>query len=222
LQPIDISEPFLFWAMDYMGPISEMARGNRHILVMMDHFTKWCKAFPTRDQKASIVASILVSRVFSRFGPPVFLHSDQGRNFDSNLMHEIYELMGLKKTRTTAYHPQSDGLVERQNRALQEILSTFVVEHQNDWDEMLDQAVFAYNTSVHESTKVSPYEMVFGRPARMPIEVELGIPVRSPSSQSEYSRSLRKAIHHVNDIARRHFESARKQQCRQYDSKNSR
>ena len=64
--------------------------------------------------------------------------------------------------------------------------------------------------------------MVFGRPARMPIEVELSIPVSSPSSQSEYSRSLRKAIHHVNDIARRHFESARKQQCRQYDSKNSR
>ena len=70
-------------------------------------------------------------------------------------MHEVYELMGLKKTRTTAYHPQSDGLVERQNRTLQEILSTFIVEHQADWDEMLDQAVFAYNTSVHESTKVS-------------------------------------------------------------------
>ena len=78
LQPIDISEPFLFWAMDYMGPISEMARGNRHILVMMDHFTKWCEAFPTRDQKAATVASILVSRVFSRFGPPVFLHFAQG------------------------------------------------------------------------------------------------------------------------------------------------
>ena len=222
LQPINISEPFLFWAMDYMGPISETARGNRHILVMMDHFTKWCEAFPTRDQRASTVASILVSRVFSRFGPPTFLHSDQGRNFDSNLMHEIYELMGIKKTRTTAYHPQSDGLVERQNRTLQDILSTFVVEHQTDWDEMLDQAVFAYNTSVHESTKLSPYEMVFGRPARMPIEVELGIPVRSPSSQSDYSRSLRKAIHYVNEIARRHLETARKQQCRQYDSKNSR
>ena len=60
---------------------------------------------------------------------------------------------------------------------------------------MLDQAVFAYNTSVHELAKVSPYEMTFGRPARMPIEVELGIPVRSPSSQSQHSRSLRKAIH---------------------------
>jgi len=82
-------------------------------------------------------------------------------------MHKICELMGLKKTRITAYHPQSNGLVERQNRTLQEILSTFVVGHQNGWDEMLDQAVFAYNTSVHESTKVSPYEMVFERTACM-------------------------------------------------------
>ena len=79
-----------------MGPINETARGNRHILIMMDHFTKWCEAFPTRDQKAFTVASILVSRVFSRFGPPAFLHSDQGQNFDSIIMHEIYELMGLK------------------------------------------------------------------------------------------------------------------------------
>ena len=84
---------------------------------------------------------------------------------------------------------------------------------------MLDQAVFAYNTSVHESTKVSPYEMVFGRPVRMPVEV---VPIRNPSSQSDYSRSVRKAIQHVNEIARRHLETARKQQSRQYDSKNNR
>ena len=152
LKPIEVSEPFVFWAMDYMGPIKETARGNKHILVLMDHFTKWCEAFPTKDQRASTVAQILVSRVFSRFGPPTVLHSDQGRNFDSTLMHEIYNLMGIKKTRTTAYHPQCDGLVERQNRTLQSILSAFVSEHSVDWDEWLNQAVFAYNTSVHEST----------------------------------------------------------------------
>ena len=123
-----------------------------------------------------------MSRVFSRFGPSTFFHSDQGKNSNRILMHEMYELMGIKKTRTTAYHPQSDGLVERQNRTLQDILSNFVVEHQTDWDEMFHQAVFAYNTIVHESNKIPPYEMVFGRPARMPIEVELSIPVRSPSS----------------------------------------
>ena len=124
LKSIEVSEPFFFWALDYMGLLPETAQGNRHILVLMDHFTKWCETFPIKDQRASSVASVLVSRVFSRFGPPAVIHSDQGRNFESNLMHEIYEMMGVKKSRTTAYHPQGDGLVERQNRTLQEILST--------------------------------------------------------------------------------------------------
>ena len=220
LQTIDVSEPFVFWAMDYMGPLPETACGNRHILVMMDHFTKWCEAFPTKDQKASTVAHILVSRVFSRFGPPSIIHSDQGKNFDSTLMHEIYNIMGVKKSRTTAYHPQGDGLVERQNRTLQEIISNFVSKQGNDWDQWLDQAVFSYNTSVHESTGISPYELVFGRPARMPIEVELSVPLRSPSSQSDYSHSLRKAIRHANQVAQGKLELARAQQSKTYNSKS--
>ena len=215
LKQIEVSEPFVFWTMDYMGPIKETARGNKHILVLMDHFTKWCEAFPTKDQRASTVAQVLVSRVFSRFGPPTVIHSDQGRNFESTLMHEIYNLMGIKKTRTTAYHPQCDGLVERQNRTLQSILSAFVSEHSVDWDEWLDQAVFAYNTSVHESTGLSPYELIFGRPARMPIEVELGVPLRNPNSQSDYSQSLRKALLHSNELAQRDLNIARSRQASQ-------
>ena len=220
LQSIQVSEPFVFWAMDYMGPIKETDRGNKHILVLMDHFTKWYEAFPTKDQKASTVAHILVSRVFSHFGPPTVLHSDQGRNFDSTLMHEVYNLMGIKKTRTTAYHPQCDGLVERQNCTLQNILSSFVSEHSVDWDQWIDQAVFAYNTSVHESTGMSPYEMLFGRPARMPIEVELGVTLRNPSSQSDYSQSLRKALSYSNQLAQRNLALARTKQASNYNNKS--
>ena len=217
LRPIQVSEPFVFWALDYMGPLQETAKGNKHILVVMDHFTKWCEAFPTKDQKAQTVAKILVSKLFSRFGPPIGLHSDQGRNFDSLLMHEIYNVMGLKKTRTTAYHPQCDGQVERQNRTLQNIDTAFVSQHSIDWDEWLDQAVFAYNTSVHESTGISPYELVFGRPARMPIEVELGVPLQNPSSQSDYAQSLRKAIQLSNQLAQRKLVDSRDRQSNQYN-----
>ena len=137
-------------------------------------------------------------------------------------MHEIYQLMGIKKTRTTAYHPQCDGLVERQNRTLQNILASFVSEHSADWDEWLAQAVFAYNTSVHESTGISPYEMVFGRPARMPIEVELGVPLRKPTSQSDYSQSVRKALVHSNQLAQRNLATARSRQALHYDNRSKR
>ena len=152
LQSITVNEPFVFWAMDYMGPLPETTQGNKHLLVIMDHFTKWCEVFPTKDQKARTVAEILVSRVFSRFGPPTVIHSDQDRNFGSKLIHEICCFMGIHKSRTSAYHPQCDGLVELQNRTLQDMLTSYVSEHQHDWDRWVDLVAYAYNTSTHAST----------------------------------------------------------------------
>ena len=146
----------------------------------MDHFTKWCEAFPTRDQRVSNVVDSLVTRVFSRFGLPMIIHSDQRRNFESNLIQEVSRLMGIHKSRTTAYHRQCDGLVQRKNRTIQGILSTFVSEHPGDWDNWVSLAVYAYNTSTHESTGYSPYEMVFGRDARTPLEVDLGLTLKKP------------------------------------------
>ena len=209
LQSIEVNEPFVFWAMDYMGPLPETSRGNKHLLVVMDHFTKWCEVFATTDQKAQTVAEILVSRVFSRFGPPTVLHSDQGRNFESNLMKEVCNLMGIHKSRTTAYHPQCDGQVERQNRTLQDMLSAFVSQNRDDWDLWVDLAVYAYNTSTHESTGYSPYELVFGRVARTPVEVDLGIPLKHPASQTEYSESVRQHLHSVQKVAQEHLEQSR-------------
>ena len=217
LKSIDINEPFVFWAMDYMGPLPETARGNKHLLVVMDHFTKWCEVFPTKDQKAHTVAHILVSRVFSRFGPPHVIHSDQGRNFESNLMQEVCQLMGIHKSRTTAYHPQCDGLVERQNRTLQNILAAYVSDHQDDWDQWVSLAVYAYNTSTHESTGLSPYELVFGRIARTPLEFDLDLPLKNPCSQSEYVRSVRANLQSFKQVAQLNLDRNRHRQKQLYD-----
>ena len=211
-QHIEVGEPFTFWAMDYMGPLPETARGNRHILVMMDHFSKWCESFPTKDQKASTVANILLHKVFSRFGPPTVLHSDQGANFESNLMHELCDLMGIAKTRTSAYHPQCDGQVECQNRTLQDMLSKFVSNHADDWDQWLDPVVFAYNTSRHDSTGYSPYEMIFGRTPRMPFELEIGMPLSNPAQNTEYIHSTRRMLQDIHNIARSNLADNRARQ----------
>ena len=150
------------------GPLPKTTQGNKHLLVIMDHITEWCEVFPTKDQQARTVAEILVSKVFSRFGPPTVIHSDQGRNFESNLMHEIFCLMGIHKSHTSAYHPQCDGHVERQNRTLQDMLTGYVSEHQHDWDFWVELVAYAHNTSTHASTGYSPYEMVVGRLACTP------------------------------------------------------
>lgn len=91
--------------------------------------------------------------------------------------------MGIKNTQTTDYYAQCDSLVNQQNRTLQNIISAFVSEHCVDWDELLDQAVFAYNMSVHKSIGICPYELIFGRPAQIPIEVELSVSLRNPYCQ---------------------------------------
>eukprot|EP00112_Aurelia_sp_Birch-Aquarium-sp1_P023718 Seg718.4 transcript_id=Seg718.4/GoldUCD/mRNA.D3Y31 product="Retrovirus-related Pol polyprotein from transposon 412" pseudo=true protein_id=Seg718.4/GoldUCD/D3Y31 len=217
LQPIIVSEPFVFWAMDYMGPLPETSRGNKHLLVVGDHFTKWCEAFPTTNQKSETAARILVSKLFSRFGPPDAIHSYQGANFESNLMHEVYNIMGIHKTRTTTYHPQCDGQVERQNRTIQEILSSFVAEHPSDWDLFVDMATYAYNTSRNETTGLSPYELVFDREPRLPVEVDLGVPLKNPSTQSEYSQNVRKSIQSAQVIAQQNIRVAKRRQASSYD-----
>ena len=211
---ITVSQPFTFWAMDYMGPLPETSRRNKHILVIVDHFTKWCEAFATPDQKASTVAPILVSRIFSRFGPPAVLHSDQGRNFESTLLHEICNFMGITKTRTTSYHPQCDGQTERQNRTIQAMLSAFASNRRDDWDLWLDSVTFAYNTSRHDALGISPYEVVFGQLPRLPVELELGMPLTNPSTQSEYLVSARSAFNDVRRIAEEHLSKASEKQAR--------
>ena len=108
-------------------------------------------------------ADLLVSKVFSRFGPPLVLHSDQGSNFDSTLMHKICNVMGLTKTRTTAYHPSRDGQVERQNRTLQDMLSNYVSNRVDDGDLWLDPVLFAYNSRKQECTGFAPYGLPFGK-----------------------------------------------------------
>ena len=212
LQPIEVGEPLTFWAMDYMGPLPETIRGNKHILVIMYHFTKWCEAFAIKDQKASTVADILVSKVFSRFGLPAVLHSDQGANFESNLMHDICNLTGSAKSRTTTYHPQCDGWVECQNRTLQAMLTAYSSKHRHNWDLWLDSVVYAYNESRHESLGVSPYEVVFGRLTRMPLELELGIPPVSPIAQNEYVTVMREALKDIRELARAHLVQSRLRQ----------
>lgn len=218
-QTIDVGQPFTFWALDYMGPLPETARGNKHILVIMDHFTKWCEAVPTKDQKASTVAPILINKIFSRFGPPTVLHSDQGANFESNLMHEICDVMGITKTRTTAYHPSGDGQVERQNRTLQNMLSAFASKRRDDWDLFIDPVVYAYNSSRQESTGISPYEVVFGQTPRLPLELELGVSLTNPGILSDYSRSVRETLKEIRQLAKENLSQVRIRQMESSSSK---
>ena len=140
----------------------------------MDCFTKWPEAYAIPNHEAETVASILVSEIFTRFGVPSELHSNQGREFESNVFRECCELLGVRKTRTTPLHPQSDGMVERFNRTLAQQLTKYCNEGQEDWDVRLPAMLMAYRSAVHESTDFSPASLMFDRELRLPVDLATG------------------------------------------------
>ena len=122
------------------------------MLVMVDCFFRWTEACPLPDKTALSVADAFFQYVVCRFGMPSVIHSDQGREFENKVMQELCPLCGAHKTRTTPYHPESDGSVERFNRTLLMMLAMFAGENKDDWDDLLPAVMMAYLSSVHEST----------------------------------------------------------------------
>ena len=130
-------------AMDILGPLPKSKSGNKYILVISDYFSKWTEAYPLPNQEALTVAQKLVDQWICRFSVPEQLHSDQGRQFESELIAEVCRLLKINKSRTTAYHPQSDGQVERFNRTLLNMLATVVKDHPHRWEESLCKVCLA-------------------------------------------------------------------------------
>ena len=160
LMHLPFGKPMEFLSVDVLElPLSNCR--NRYLLVCVDGFSRWLEAYAMPDQTAGRIAGILVE-MFCRLGHPQFLHSDQGRNFESNLIKEICKAWGTAKSRTTAYHPSGNGEVERANRSIIQMLRAFV-ESRNNWEEYLPLILYAYRTSVNSSTGLSPYFLMYGR-----------------------------------------------------------
>lgn len=132
LQIYNVGTPFDRVQMDILGPLPMTFSDNKYLLVVTDCFSKWVEAIPLRNIKANSVAEAFVSQVISRYGVPLEVHTDQGKCFESRLFQELSNLLGIKKTRTTALHPQSDGQVERQQRTIINYLTKFISSHQKD------------------------------------------------------------------------------------------
>ena len=191
-------------AIDVLGPLPVSESGNRYILIAMDYFTKWPEAYALPNQEAETVAKVLVDQFVSRFGAPAQLHSDQGRNFESQVFTEMCKLLGIEKTRTTPLHPQSDGMVERYNRTLEHQIAMFVNDNQKDWDQHISLLLMAYRTATHESTGLTPAKMMMGRELRVPLDLLMGTPPESnQTSKPSYVEKLKESLNIAHNYARK-------------------
>lgn len=123
LTNVPIGGPWQMLAADILE-VSVSRRNNRYLLVVMDYFTKWAEAVPLQDQIAASISAAVI-KICCSFGIPDVLHSDQGRNFESQLFRDVLTAFEIQKSRTTAYHPQGDGMVERFNRSLLQLLCCY-------------------------------------------------------------------------------------------------
>ena len=219
LNTIRAGYPMQVIAVDILGPLPDSALGNRYVLVAMDYFTRWAEAYAIPNQEAETIAEKLVSQLFLRFSPPEQLHSDQGRQFEAKIMKEICAVLGINKTRTSPYHPQSDGLVERFNRTLLNMLATSCHEHPSTWDTQLQKVCMAYNTSVHNTTGYTPFFLMFGRQARLPVDILYGSCPGNPVTPNQYATQLRCSLQEAYDRVRNAMSTTHEVQKEYYDKR---
>ena len=209
-------------AMDILDVGDPTPEGFRYILVIADYFSKWTEAFPIKNKCADTVADILVENIILRFGMPLVIHSDQGREFENGLMKSLCALLGCTKTRTAPYHPESDGMIERFNRTCLMMLSMFVNDRRDNWHELLPFIMHAYWTSVHESTGYSPFRLMMGEECSLPQDVstaELRTQRENDVAPHPFATWVRDALEVAYDHVRSSLKKIASRRKRLYDTK---
>jgi hypothetical protein len=221
LIPIPVGEPFELMGVDVLGPFPVSRQGNRYIVVFTEYLTRWPEAFAVSNQEAVTIAKLLAEQIVCRHGVPCKLLSDRGKNFRAELVAELCKILGINKRETTAYHPQCDGLTERFNHTLASILSKFVNHRHNDWDECLPFALFAYRTSVQESTGDSPFFLMYGRDPRLPLDQVFKAPSNQVTSALDYRASVVENLQEAFDRVHENLQHAQQQQKERFDQQHA-
>uniref|UniRef100_A0A3B3Q5E6 Integrase catalytic domain-containing protein n=1 Tax=Paramormyrops kingsleyae TaxID=1676925 RepID=A0A3B3Q5E6_9TELE len=217
-----IEVPFLRIAMDIIGPLERTHSGYRYILVVCDYATRYPEAFPLRRITAQSIAQALL-QLISRVGIPKEIVTDQGTAFLSQTLQQVYRLLGIKGIRTTPYHPQTDGLVERYNQTLKSMLKKFVAEDGKDWDRWLPYLMFSYREVPQASTGYSPFELLYGRQVRGPLDVLRDAWEQASEPQPvpvlQYVLQMRKKMEQMAKLVHVNMEKAQVRQKHGFDKK---
>lgn len=215
LQPIRTSKCFEQIHVDIVGPIHETPRNNRNVITAIDAYSRYGFAKPVPQAKATDVIKFLYDEIIRHHGPPKRIVSDNGPQFTSAEFKQFVARLGIKHHKTCEYHPQSNGMDERLNGTLTKIVKNYITPPtRTDWDLKIQPAVFVYNTTRHESIRVSPYTALYGFNPRSPLRsLESSQTDRNDQSENvDRHESIRKFI----DIS---AEQARETQSKSYNLK---
>ncbi|CAM5133689.1 unnamed protein product [Eretmochelys imbricata] len=222
LQPLPIIEvPFQRVAVDILGPFpKKTARGKQYILTFMDFATRWPEAVALSNTRAKSVCQALAD-IFARVGWPSDILTDAGTNFLAGTMKNLWEAHGVNHLVATPYHHQTNGMVEKFNGTLGAMIRKFVNEHSNDWDLVLQQLLFAYRAVPHPSLGFSPFELVYGREVKGPLQLVKqqweGFTPSPGTNILDFVTNLQNTLRTSLAFAKENLQDAQKEQKAWYD-----
>jgi len=222
LQKYLVGNPMDRVGIDIIGPLPKSINNNKYILVIGDHFTRWMEAYPLPNQQAESIAEKLVHKFISRFGTPLEIHSDQGRNFESSLFSEICKLFEVRKTRTTSYRPCSNGIIEKFNGTLEKMIRSFVNKNANNWDSFIGILMSAYRSTPHPATGYTPNLLMLGREVCTPNQLLFPLPrIVGDGDHDNYVAQIRDKMEEIYHLARQNLNNSAVNQKKSYDTRIS-
>jgi hypothetical protein len=165
--------PSAKWGIDFMTCHPHSIGGHGYIIVAIDHFTKWVEAMPTFDNTRKTATLFIFNHVIARFGVPQAIITDHDSQFRNFMISELTEKLGLCHDNSTLYYPQANGQVKAINKFLITMLRRMIGIHKTSWHTMLFLALWMYRTSVKSTTRFTPFWLVYGVEAILPIECEI-------------------------------------------------
>lgn len=202
IQQFSECERFEHIHVDIVGPLATTSEGFRYCLTLIDRRSRWPEAFPIKDISAETVAKFVYEGWITRFGCPIRLTSDQGRQFESNLFAELMKVMGIHKIRTTAYHPQSNGIVERWHRSLKAALTARLLSA-SSWVSELPTVLLGLRIAIRKDNGICAAQMTYGQTLRLPGDFYNNA-ATDINSDDGYVQKLRETIRNLRPMSNRH------------------
>jgi hypothetical protein len=220
LHPLEIATaPFEVIGMDFLGPVKPASlSGNKYVLVLTDAFSKWTEVVALPNQTAETTCRALMDKIVLYHGPPKVIITDRGTNFTSRLFNNLCRELKTKHKTTTAYHPQSNGMTERFNKTMVEMIRKYIADGFERWEEVLGPMASAYRNSVHASTMETPYFLITARDPNMVVDRFL-IPEKELITPEDYKSQTLRRLREGFTLARKNLLDARLRQKIQYDKR---
>ncbi|CAF3051359.1 unnamed protein product [Rotaria sp. Silwood2] len=206
--------------MDFHGPITPTSqRGNKYIISLTDILSKFVVTKAVRDNTAQTAVRFLKEDIISKFGTPRCILTDNGTHFTSTLMNELIKQIGSTHLYSTPYHPQSNGQVERYNSTMDAKIAALSNLRKTDWDDQLPFVTFNYNTSIHSSAKLIPFELMYGRTPILPFDYqEDNVKI---TYDPEHAKKLNQFLTKLNEQAKINIIKNQERYKQRYDENRS-